>query len=1017
MRFAALLLAAALCSPLSARAQGDPIPSNRIPVTGSAHNFATGNRVWTALGDLFVDPFIGSDGHGHTFPGASVPFGMVQLSPDTRLDGWDGCSGYHGSDDRIFGFSHTHLSGTGCSDYGDILFFPSRGTVQWRSSYGRTLGDGYGSPVKPSRTRHARAGAYSVLLADTGILVELTATARTGWQRYTFPQPDSAFVLLDLTQRDQVLDSHLRVVNDTEIEGYRVSRAWATNQRVYFVARFSRPVDVVFAVGDAMRDGMREAGGTSVKAAIRPRGMRRVSLYDPPLTRDDSDQLLIKVGISAVDIDGARRNLDAEAPDWDIVRVAGAAAAAWDSTLRCVDAEGGTDAQRTTFYTALYHTFLQPNLYTDVDGRYRGRDDSVHVANGWTQYTVFSLWDTFRAAHPLYALLQPARDIDFINTFLAQYDEGGALPVWELSANETNCMIGYHAVPVIADAWAKGLRGFDGERALEAMIASASAHTRGLDDYRALGFIPADREAESVSKTLEYAYDDWCIARMAASLGHADIAANYDLRAQSWKNGFDPQTGFMRPKLGARWKTPFSPTDVDFHFTEANSWQYSFFVPQDIAGHIAALGGSAAYAAKLDSLFGSSPTTTGRKQDDISGLIGQYAHGNEPSHHMAYLYDYCGQPWKTQRLVAQIRDSLYRATPDGLIGNEDCGQMSAWYVFSAFGFYPVTPGQDTYAMGSPLFPRAVLRVGNGRTFTITRTGDGPYIQSARLNGKPFDRCWIRHGEITAGGTLAFAMGHTPNTHWGVGRDAAPPSTITAPSIVPAPFVAAGDTPFRDSTRVVLGDLDPRATIYWTTDGEPTTASARYTTPITVRDATTLRFRAYAPDGTHSETQSAAFLVLDPSRRIALQSHYSPQYPASGPEGLIDGVRGGNDFRLGAWQGYDGTHLDAVVDLGSSRTIASVACGFLQDQNSWIFMPRALRVDTSLDSVQWEPGGASVNSVDEHVDGAILQDLAVRFAARPTRYIRLHAESPLDCPAWHKGHGNTCWIFADEIVVR
>lgn len=1012
MRAAVWLLPALLVTSCGSPACADPPPIHpgrmSLTIEGSlsvgpgSHN---GNR---------VDPRIGTGGHGHTFPGASVPFGMVQLSPDTRLDGWDGCSAYHATDDRVFGFSHTHLSGTGCSDYGDILFFPSRGTVQWRSSYGRAVGDGYGSPLDKSH-EFARAGIYHARLADTGIDVDLTATSRTGWQRYTFTRPDSAFVLLDLTQRDEVIDSHLRIVSDTEVEGFRYSRAWATNQRVFFVARFSRPIDAVLAVGDSVRPGLREAQGTSIKAAFLPRGLARFDAAVGGST--ESDQLIVKVGISAVDIEGARRNLDAEAPDWNIVRVADAAAAAWDSTLRCVDTEGGTDAQRTTFYTALYHTFLQPNLYTDVDGRYRGRDDSVRVANGWTQYTVFSLWDTFRAAHPLYALVQPQRDVDFINTFLAQYDEAGALPVWELSANETDCMIGYHAVSVIADAWAKGLRGFDGERALKAMLASASASTRGLADYREFGYVPADREAESVSKTLEYAYDNWCIARMAQSLGHASIATEYDLRAQSWKNVFDPQTGFMRPKLGARWKTPFSPTDVDFHFTEANSWQYSFFVPHDIAGHIAALGGRAAYAAKLDSLFGSSPATTGRTQADITGLIGQYAHGNEPSHHMAYLYDYCGQPWKTQRRVAQIRDSLYRATPDGLAGNEDCGQMSAWYVFSALGFYPVTPGQDTYAIGSPLFPRAVLRVGEGRTFTITRTGDGPYIQSVRFNGKPFDRCWIRHREITAGGTLAFVMGHTPNTRWGVARDATPPSAIASPSITPAPFVAVGDTPFRDSTRVVLGDLDPHATIYWTTVGEPTPASTRYVAPITARDATTLRFRAYGADGSHSETQTATFLVLDPSRHIALQSHYSPQYPASGPEGLIDGLRGGRDFRLGAWQGYDGTHLDAVVDLGSARPVHEVGCGFLQDQNSWIFMPRSLRVETSLDSVRWDSAGETLDTIDEHADGAITQQLATTFSPRPARYIRIHAESPIMCPAWHKGRGNTCWIFADEIVVR
>ena len=627
-----------------------------------------------------VDPMIGTGGHGHTFPGPALPFGMVQLSPDTRLTGWDGCSGYHDSDRRVFGFSHTHLSGTGVSDYGDILLLPATGKIRWISGYApEDSARGYGSRFRKADER-ASAGYYAVHLDDYGVTAELTATLRAGMHRYTFERGGPAHILLDLSHRDEVIESSLRVVGPQEIEGFRRSRAWARNQRVYFVARFSRPVDALIAVDDRPREGLTFAEGTNVKAALR-------------FTAKRGEAVLVKVGISAVDIDGARRNLDEEIPGWGFEAVHQAARLAWEEALGRITVRGGTLEQETAFYTALYHALLQPNTWSDTDGRYRGRDDAIHMAEGRTQYTVFSLWDTFRAAHPLYTILEPARTTDFIETFLAQRREGGRLPVWELAANETDCMIGYHAVSVIADAYAKGIRGFDAEAAFEAMRASAEEDARGLAAYRKYGYIPADKESESVSKTLEYAYDDWCIARMAEALGNEFERAKFDRRAASWRSLLDPATGFMRPKRNAAWLAPFRPTEVDFNFTEANSWQYTFFVPQDISGEMEALGGPAAYAAKLDSLFAASPQTTGREQSDITGLIGQYAHGNEPSHHMAYLYAYAGQPWKTQERVREIMDTMYAARPDGLIGNEDCGQMSAWYVLSALGFYSVCPGR------------------------------------------------------------------------------------------------------------------------------------------------------------------------------------------------------------------------------------------------------------------------------------------------------------------------------------
>ncbi|MGH7730782.1 MAG: GH92 family glycosyl hydrolase [Candidatus Eiseniibacteriota bacterium] len=954
-----------------------------------------------------VDPFIGTGGHGHTFPGATVPFGMVQLSPDTRLEGWDGCSGYHDSDTRVFGFSHTHLSGTGVSDYGDILLLPATGPIVWTSGWGKPDDQGYGSRFRKGAER-ASPGLYAVTLDDYRVGVELTTTERTGMHRYTFPATDSAFVLLDLQHRDQVIESHLRVVSDREVEGLRRSRGWARDQRVYFVARVSKPFSALIAVGDSAAPGLGEAEGTNLKAALRFRTTA-------------GERVLVKVGLSAVSVDGARRNLEAENRRWDFDAVRRDAEERWRVALSRVVVEGGTPEQTTIFYTALYHALLQPNLYTDVDKRYRGRDGEVHAAQGWTQYTVFSLWDTFRAAHPLYTLLEPERTADFVRTLLAQFREGRLLPVWELAGNETMCMIGYHAASVITDAWMKGIRGFDPLAALAAMKASAMQDHLGLAAYRTFGAIPGERESESVSKTLEYAYDDWCIAQLAGSLGRTEERDTFLRRAQGWRHVFDPATGLMRPRLNGRFKTPFDPTEVDFHFTEANAWQYGFFVPHDVEGHIAALGGPQAYAAKLDSLFSAIPRTTGREQADITGLYGQYAHGNEPSHHIAYLYAFAGQPWKTQMRVRRLLDSMYTARRDGLVGNEDCGQMSAWYVLSALGFYPVTPGQDEYVIGTPIFPRATLHLPSGRSFTIAAdlpAAHRPYIQSARLNGRPLERSVLRHWEILAGGTLDFRMGAEPNPAWGVGPGRQPRSRIEGTPVTAAPFVAAGDARFRGSTLVTLASAEPGARIRYTLDGsEPGESSAAYEGPIEIASTGTLRFRAYRPGAPPSPVQEATFRRIEGNRRVTSLTATHRAYTGDGPDGLIDGVRGGADFRLGTWLGFYGVDMEALVDLGEEKELRRLAAGFLQDQNSWIFMPRAVAFETSLDGERFEPAGEVANEVDERAEGAVIRDYGVTIAPRRARWVRVRATAPVMCPAWHPGAGNRSFIFADEIVVE
>ncbi|HRW63802.1 MAG TPA: GH92 family glycosyl hydrolase, partial [Bacteroidales bacterium] len=599
----------------------------------------------------YVDPFIGTGGHGHTYPGAIVPFGMVQLSPDTRLEGWDGCSGYHYTDSIIYGFSHTHLSGTGVADYCDILLMPTSDKYFLKNGYNGDIDQGYGSRFS-KETEIAKPGFYSVKLDDYGILVELTATNRAGFHKYIYPKNKPAFVTLDLTHRDEVLESSFKQINEYEVEGMRRSRSWAQDQYIYFVARFNKPVkNLILAVNDTIADNQAEAYSKNIKVAF-------------DFGQIEKSELLVKVGISAVSTEGARKNLDAEIPVWDFKGIKAKARDEWNKELSKIEIKAGKE-NKIKFYSALYHTMVAPNTFMDVDGQYRGTDLKVHQSDDFTNYTIFSLWDTYRATHPLYTIIDQKRTNDFIKTFINQYKNGGKLPIWELAGNYTGCMIGYHSIPVIADAYLKGIRNYDKDTALKAMKHSAMMDHLGLESYRKYGYIPAHKEPESVSKTLEYAYDDWCIAQMAKEMGHMDDYNYYITRAQSYKNIYDPTTGFMRAKMHGAWKTPFDPAEVDFNYTEANAWQYSFYVPQDVSGLINLMGGKEKFTQKLDELFSASTETTGREQADITGLIGQYAHGNEPSHHMAYLYNYANQPWKTQEIVHRIFNEMYTIHPDG----------------------------------------------------------------------------------------------------------------------------------------------------------------------------------------------------------------------------------------------------------------------------------------------------------------------------------------------------------------
>ncbi len=987
----------------------------------------------------FVDPFIGTAGHGHTFPGATMPFGMVQLSPDTRLTGWDGCSGYHYSDNIIYGFSHTHLSGTGISDYGDILLMPTVGEAYLNALDGERTEKGYASRFS-HQNEAARPGYYRVKLDDDNIAVELTATNRAGFHRYLFPKTDRANIIIDLTHRDKVLESYFRIVDSTHIEGFRRSEAWARDQWVYFVAEFSQPFLTSEVLTGGVSAGLSEARGANVKAFLR-------------FATLDGKPVLTKVAISAVSIEGARKNLAAELSHWDFEKARSDAARAWNAELGKIEVSGGADAQLKNFYTALYHTMIAPNLFMDADGQYRGRDFKVHQAEGFDNYTVFSLWDTFRAAHPLYTIIDQKRTVDFIKTFLAQHQQGGRLPVWELAGNETETMIGYHAVSVIADAAVKGVNfkgGFDSERAFAAMKHSAELKHFGLAPYMDHGYINLEEERESVSRTLEYAYDDWCIAQMASLLGHTSDYNRFIERAQFYKNVFDTESGFMRPRTNGGWLTPFDPREVNFSFTEANSWQYTFFVPHDVSGLVELMDGKRKFAAKLDQLFAADSKTTGRDQADITGLIGQYAHGNEPSHHMAYLYNYVNQPWKTQFRVRQILDEFYRPEPDGLIGNEDCGQMSAWYVLSAAGFYPVTPGSPVYAIGSPLFPEMRLNLENGKTLVIKARGVSAtniYIQSAQLNGKAYQKSYLSHSDLMAGGELIFEMAAQPNLRWGAGEDDVPVSRIEGAQIVPVPVIRAAGKTFRDRLEITIQGRSVRGSrargssptvkegsrkggsrlgmtnIHYTTDGtEPGAESPLFTKSFFIDHSTTLRARAVDRDGKRSLVATAVYHKIPHNWTINLISKYSPQYTGGGDFALIDGIRGTANWSGGAWQGYQGQDLVAVIDLGKTQNVSKVGGGFLQDVGSWIWMPRSVDFEFSLDGRNFVRVVTIPNDVPDGSNaigsvGAIMKDFVKSLPSQRTRYVRIRAHNFGKIPAWHPGSGGDAWIFVDEIIVE
>ena len=781
----------------------------------------------------YVDPFIGTGGHGHTFPGAMVPFGMVQLSPDTRMENWDGSSGYHYSDKTIMGFSHTHLSGTGAPEFCDILFMPTTGKVNVLVGDEEDSKTGYRSKFSHDN-EFASPGYYKVLLDDYNVTAELTATIRSGFHRYTFSKSDESNIIIDLLNRDRVIDSEINFLSDTEISGFRRSIRWAKDQHVYFYAKFSKPFNNFgIAVDDKIVENIKTAKGKNIKGFVN-------------YTTDEGESVLVKVGISSVSIEGAKKNLETENKGWEFDKIKSEAQQLWENHLSIIEIEGGTEREHRIFYTSLYHTAMAPVTLNDVDGSYRGVDHKIHKVKGFTRYTVWSLWDIFRTQMPLYTILEPSRMNEYIKTFLEIYKNGGRLPHWEIWGERSGSMIGHHSLPIILDAYTKGIRDYDIDLAYKAM--KNQVDQNGY--YSNMGFIPADLSGGSVSIVMEFAYNDWCLAEMAKQLGNEKDYLHFQKRAQFYKNLFDPTTGFMRPKnADGNWVSPFDPTEGTEHFVEGNSFQYSLFAPQDINGLIDIIGGDDKFEKWLDDLF-----TIKSKHDNIivdaTGLIGQYAHGNEPSHHMAYLYNYIGLPWKTQALISNILETLYDDQPDGISGNEDCGQMSAWYIMSAMGFYPVCPGDPTYTFGSPIFDQVTINLENGNKFTVKAENvskDNKYIQSVTLNGKDYDKSWFKHEDIMNGSTLIFKMGDTPNKAWGVSKESRPFTEPFQP-FVTLPYPITSDKNFLHTGKIELKCNDKEAKIHFTIDGsEPTEKSSLYKTSIIVNKTTLIRFAAFKKD--------------------------------------------------------------------------------------------------------------------------------------------------------------------------
>ena len=973
----------------------------------------------------YVNPMVGTDGHGHTYPGAIVPFGMIQPGPDTRLNGWDGCSGYHYSDDTLYGFSHTHLSGTGCEDYGDVLLMPFTDAVQLDRNDYRT--------AFSHRREEAKAGYYSVILDDNRVLVELTATERTALHRYTYPYSGVKGFIIDLTHRDKTLSSGIRLNEDGTLSGWRFSSAWNPEQKLFFAIQLGDEVDHVVFYQDDKPVEATSIAGENCKTAV--------------FFKEECKEAELQVAISGVDEQGAPKNL-ATSKDLSFMEARKQADALWEKELGKIEVQGKDNKAKKNFYTALYHCMTSPYLYSDVDGRYRAMNDSILTTDGkHNVYTVFSLWDTYRALHPLLTLIDRKRTEDFIYTFAQHYATGGELTMWELAAHETHCMIGYHACPVILEAQQAGiLDNFDWSfkrQLLDAMIATSN-RTEAHQSYGTTGYLSSEVDNESVSKTLEYSYDDWCIARYAAwllqqnqqpvtdssvdnTLNNTDqlsqCVETYTRRSQSWRNIMD-ENGFMHQRRNGGFMTPFSPTEVNNHFTEANSWQYSTYVVHDLKNYFELLGGKEKAEAFLDSLFHTQAELEGRDQADITGLIGQYAHGNEPSHHAAYLYAYLGKQDKTAELVRKICDELYQPTPDGLCGNEDCGQMSAWYVMSAMGFYPVCPGSGVYVIGSPIFDNVTIHLENGETIRIDckhQSSRNCYVQSYLEDDVPNTSPFVEYRTLADGAHIQFTMGSKPiGALYEIDDNSSEEEELP---MVTMPYFSRWEQRFDGSVQIGIKSLCSDSIFYRIDNGEWTP----YTQPLTIdKDAVLMAYAIKGNARSNTTVQHLTRYVAD--KKLSYITQPAAQYRDSGEEGLIDRLTGEENYRIGGWQGWQ-SDMKVVIDLLEERPFSGVILSLLSDCRAWIFLPSAITVEVSDDGTNYKPYGTNKTVASQIYDDACAQDQHYDWNYKLdakvidadvwgpdiwTRYVRITASNYGKMPQWHISAGEQAWLFCSEI---
>lgn len=930
----------------------------------------------------YVNPFVGTDAHGHTFPGATTPFGMVQLSPDTRIDGsWDGCSGYHYSDSLIYGFSHTHLSGTGCSDYGDIAFMPGYVDESDLDTTSKRRPQNFVASFNHKNER-ASVGFYEVNIDN--IKVELTASTRAGMQRYTFQKDGIACISLNLGHRDELLSSSINIINNGKYQGYRRSKAWAEDQLVFYSFEVSKTpmLTRTFKTGNSKTDDV-------------------LFLY---FRIKKGEQILVKTGISSVDEQNAELNLQTEIPHWDFNLIHKQAIALWEKELKKIEVIDPNEKNKSTFYTALYHCMIHPNVLSDVDKRYRGRDGKVHLTLS-NYYTLYSLWDTHRALHPLLNIIDKERSKDFMLSFLAQYNQSGRLPMWELWNNETNCMIGFHSVSVILDAYVKNV--IDKKLLAElypAVKAEAMSDRFALDKFRARGYLQIDDASESVSKTLEYCYDMWCVSEIANALGNTKDAEYFGSFTRAWRNVYDVNTGYMRPRKNGDWLKPFNPTEVNNHYTEANAWQYSFFIPH-----------SSEKPKNVLKLFEADSKTTGRTQSDITGLVGQYAHGNEPSHNYAYLLDHQHK----QKYIRQILDSLYSLAPDGLCGNDDCGQMSAWYVFSAMGFYPVCPGKAEYEYGVPLFKEVKIQVSPTKYFSVNNNSNTniSYPSIAKITLPQKNEAYLPskkllHANIENAWNLKFES-NAPKFEKDIAKSEQKTQLV-------APVISSLKHVFKDFSNVELTmpdrALDSTIELYYSIDSASIKFAQKYKAPFFVNRACTVY--AFAKQGEKiSNITSTKFHQITNDWAIELRSTYNKQYSADGPNGIIDGLRGNLDWKMGGWQGYQSQDFEANVDLKRETEIRNVSVGFLQDTRSWIIMPKQVEIYTSNDGTIFRLNSTIYNKIPANDYTVLIKDFSTKLQNVKARYIKIKATNYGTLPEWHQGAGGDAFIFVDEIEIK